>query len=84
MSLNIKNEETCRLIHELAEATGESLTGAITAAVKEKLEKIQTLPHSNRYERMMAIARDAASRIEEPWKPLDHGEFLYDEKGLPE
>ena len=36
MGLNIKNETTERLAHELARATGESLTTAITVAVRER------------------------------------------------
>ena len=39
MSLNIKNEETYRLAHELAELTGESVTTAVTEAVRERLER---------------------------------------------
>ena len=39
MSLNIKNEETCRLARELAELTGETITGAITVALRERLER---------------------------------------------
>ena len=39
MSLNIKNPETFRLAHELAELTGESVTGAVTTSVKERLER---------------------------------------------
>ena len=39
MSLNIKNEETCRLTGELAHLTGETMTGAITVALRERLER---------------------------------------------
>ena len=39
MSLNIKNVETCRLAGELAHLTGETKTGAITVALKERLER---------------------------------------------
>ena len=39
MSLNIKNEETCRLADELARLTGETKTGAITVALRERLER---------------------------------------------
>ena len=35
MSLNIKNDETCRLVGELARLTGETMTGAITWSVKD-------------------------------------------------
>ena len=41
MSLNIKNEETCRLASELAELTGETKTGAITVALRDRLEREQ-------------------------------------------
>ena len=36
MNLNIKNEETCRLASELAQLTGETVTGAITVAPRER------------------------------------------------
>ena len=34
MSLNIKNPETCELARELAQLTGETMTGAITVALE--------------------------------------------------
>ena len=39
MSLNIKNEETHRLARELAQLTGETMTGAITVAIRDRLER---------------------------------------------
>ena len=39
MSLNIKNKETCNLARELAKLTGETMTGAITIALRERLER---------------------------------------------
>lgn len=41
MRLNIKNPETDRLARELADLTGDSLTGAVTKAVREQLTKIR-------------------------------------------
>ncbi len=85
MSLNIKNEETCRLVQELAELTGESLTAAVTIAVKEKLAKERS--HVERKPglaaRLMKIAEETAPLFKEPWKSIDHGDLLYDEMGLP-
>ena len=43
MSLNIKNEETCRLAEELAALTKENKTQAITIALRERLER-ETAP----------------------------------------
>lgn len=39
MALSIKDPEADRLARALAEATGESLTDAVKAALREKLEK---------------------------------------------
>lgn len=39
MGLNIKNEKTCQLAGELARLTGETKTGAITVALRERLER---------------------------------------------
>ena len=40
MGLNIKNEETCGLASELARLTGETKTGAITQALRERLDHV--------------------------------------------
>ena len=39
MNLHIENEETCRLAGDLAELTGESVTGAVTVALRERLAR---------------------------------------------
>ena len=44
MILNIKNNETCRLADELAGLTGETKTGAISVALRERLEREQQAP----------------------------------------
>ena len=38
MALIIKNEETYRLAEQLAELTGESMTQAVTEALRERLD----------------------------------------------
>lgn len=79
MSLNIKNEETHRMAQELAAITGESLTAAVTEAVRERLERVKSRGMA---ERIMKIAKESAALLK--GKPLpDHAELLYDEKGLP-
>jgi antitoxin VapB len=80
MSLNIKNEETHRMAQELAAMTGESLTAAVTEAVRERLERIK---RKGMKERIMKIAKECAPRWKEPFRSVDHGDLLYDEKGLP-
>ena len=83
MALNIKNPETHRLVEELARRTGENMTEAVTAAVREKLERIRYAQRGSRAERLRRIAKDCAARWKVPFKSMDHGELLYDEKGLP-
>ena len=39
MALSIKTEEADRLARELARLTGETMTGAVTAALRERLER---------------------------------------------
>ena len=32
---------------------------------------------------LLQIGRDCASRLKEPYRSIEHGELLYDERGLP-
>jgi antitoxin VapB len=83
MSLNIKNEEAHRMAQELAALTGENMTAAVTAAIRERLERTRKRRGRTHLERLKAISEDAAARFKEPWKSIDHGDLLYDELGLP-
>jgi antitoxin VapB len=83
MSLNIKNEKTHRLVRELAQATGESMTAAVDKAVRERLERVRRDKKGNLAERLLKIGRECAAHMKEPYISIDHGEMLYDEKGLP-
>jgi antitoxin VapB len=83
MSLNIKNDETNRLAHELAAVTGESLTTAVTVAMRERLERLQRSKGEPLSERLLKIGKDCAAHLQEPFLTVDHGDLLYDEKGLP-
>ncbi len=79
MTLNIKNAETHRLAQELAALTGESMSAAVTEALRERLQRVKS---KGMAERIMKIAKESAALLK--GNPLpDHGEFLYDEKGLP-
>lgn len=83
MSLNIKNEETHRLVRELARATGESMTAAVEKAVQERLARVRRDKKGSMAERLMKIGRECAAHMQEPYLSIDHGEMLYDEEGLP-
>ena len=83
MGLNIKNPETCRLIQELAKLTGESMTTAVTQAVRERLNRVRNAQGAGLAECLVKIGKDCAAHLREPYRSVDHGELLYDERGLP-
>jgi antitoxin VapB len=81
--MNIKDHETQRLVQELARLTGENETVAITKAVRERLSRVRRERGSSLAERLVAIGKDCASRLKEPYKSAEHQDLLYDEDGLP-
>ena len=83
MSLNIKNEEAHRLARELASLTGESMTAAVSEAIRERLERVRGDSKDGMAERLLKIGRDCAAHLKEPYKSIDIDELLYDEKGMP-
>jgi antitoxin VapB len=85
MSLNIKNPEAHALAARLAQKTGETLTEAVTAALRERLERLERTAEFDEalYEKLKAIATDARKHMKEPWLSIEHGDLLYDERGLP-
>ncbi len=83
MGLNIKSEETHRLAQELSRLTGESMTAAVTVAVRERLDRVRRERAVGLADRLLAIGKDCAARLKEPFRSADHGDLLYDERGLP-
>lgn len=83
MGLNVKNKEAHRLAQELANLTGETLTTAVTEALRERLDRVRGARDVRLAERLLAIGRDCAAHLKEPFKSADHGDLLYDDRGLP-
>jgi antitoxin VapB len=81
--MNIKNPETERLARELAKSTGESLTAAITVALKERLERQKANPKAGLAAWLEELSRETAPLMKSPRsnevfdKPYDQ------EMGLP-
>ncbi len=83
MALSIKNQEAERLVRLVAKQTGESLTGAIEQALRERWERLQHKPKEPALvEHLLEIANRVAAL-----PVLDNrsdDEILgYDENGLP-
>ena len=84
MSLNIKNEETHQLARELATLTGESMTGAITVALRERLERERHQRSvESRVQELQAIRRRCARLLADGPSAVEHGDFLYGVDGMP-
>lgn len=82
MGFNIKNPETHKLAQALAHETGESMTRAVTEALRERLERVRReRKRSATAAELIAIGRRCASTLR--GKPIPHGKLLYNERGLP-
>lgn len=82
MSLNVKNQDAHRLAQQLARLTGESMTEAVTKALRERLDRVRGR-RGSLADRLLGIGRDCAAHLKEPFRSAAHGDLLYDEKGLP-
>jgi antitoxin VapB len=83
MAFSIKSEETDRLARQLSAATGESLTEAVTLALRERLERLSV----RRKARPLADELDRIAKRCSALPLLDSrsaDQILgYDEHGLP-
>ena len=84
MALNIKNEETNRMVRELAALKGISLVVAVTQAVQEKLEREKASKGESRLERLKRITAITAPLMNDGRTSKEVMDELYDdETGLP-
>ncbi len=81
MSLNIKDPEAHWLAQAISRATGESMTSVVKQALRERFVRLERQKGKASVEELLAIADRAAAHVQHPY--VDHGELLYDEKGLP-
>lgn len=83
MALNIRNRRAEELASTVAQITGETKTQAVTLALQERLDRLQT---KNKKRSMVEIACEIARQCD-TLPELDHrsaDEILgYDEDGLP-
>lgn len=85
MSLNIKNEETVRLVRELAAELDLSMTAAITDAVQARLAGLRTARPAVEDEaaRLLEMWGELGKRLGREYLSQDFDQLLYDERGLP-
>ncbi|MFC5381405.1 type II toxin-antitoxin system VapB family antitoxin [Aquipuribacter nitratireducens] len=84
MALTIKNASTEALARAVAERTGEGLTQAVTTALEERLARLaRDADRDARRRRLLDLAADAGRRWPDHLVTVEHGDLLYDERGLP-
>ena len=82
MTLNIKDPEAHKLARALQQETGETMTHAVTEALRERLERVRRRSKAEATAaELLAIGRRCASALKGP--EVDHGTLLYDKRGLP-
>ena len=82
MSLNIKDPEAHQLAQELSKATGETMTEAVTVALRERIARLRRSRKADvAAAELLAIGTRCAASLK--GRPVDHATLLYDENGLP-
>ena len=84
MSLNIKNEETCRSPENSPGWTGEDHDRRHYRCSAERLAREKHRRDLDaRTQELHAIGQRCAKLMGEGASSLEHGDLLYDERGLP-
>ena len=86
MQLNIKSDEAYRLATRLAELTGESLTSAVTLALREQVAAAERRRDKAAWiAEITLLAKEIRDELGKDGQPVDLStDFLYDgETGLP-
>ncbi|MGE0222478.1 MAG: type II toxin-antitoxin system VapB family antitoxin [Acetobacteraceae bacterium] len=83
MQLNIKSDDAYRLASRLAELTGESLTAAVTTALRERLEREEQVRNPDaRLQRLRTLAHEVRAGL--PADMTSDHDWLYNQQtGLP-
>ena len=74
MALSIKSEEADRLARELARRTGETMTEAVTVALRERLKLVPERPGKASAERILELAQAMWAGLENK-SPITKAEF---------
>ncbi len=75
MALSIKTKEADKLARDLARLTGETMTQAVTVALRERLERVRVArgAQGDLASRMMAFADSVSGHFDK--RPITKGEW---------
>ena len=80
MGMNIKNEEAHRLAAQVASIYDETLTEAVTVALRERLARATV---EDRLEKLRILAHEVSTRMPKGMTRELVDSMLYNELGLP-
>ncbi|MCY4079597.1 MAG: type II toxin-antitoxin system VapB family antitoxin [Caldilineaceae bacterium] len=84
MSPNINDPEACRRAGELARLTGETAVGAVTVALRDRLDRERRKRDATVLaQELHAIGRRCAALLAPGPAAVEHGDLLYGDRGLP-
>lgn len=81
MNLNIKSAEAHRMAVQLARETNDSITGAVTKAIRAELRRMED--KEAKLERINKIVAYTSKVLKDGPGSADIDALLYDERGLP-
>lgn len=81
MAFNIKNEETIQIAREIAAETGKSIATVFDVSIREWQERRPQRADLRR-RRIQRIVAETSEILREQPLP-DHGDLLYDDRGMP-
>jgi len=83
-SINIRNEDVCRRVGDLAGVLGTTLTQAVALAVQEKLAVVCEQPARREMTaKLAALGAKCAKHAPKDWVNWDYDGALYDGRGWP-
>ena len=80
MGMNIKNDEAHRLATQVASIYDETITEAVTVALRERLARATT---QDRLEKLRILAHEIAVQMPKGMTRESVDSMLYNELGLP-
>jgi antitoxin VapB len=84
MPLSIKDDQADELARRFASMTGETITAAVTTALRERLARLEKQCSQERLlADVRAISRRFRQHVDQPFSSVDHGDLLYGEAGPP-
>jgi antitoxin VapB len=55
----------------------------VTESVRQRLARVRQAQGASLADQLLAVGRDCGAHLKAPFRTIDHGKMLYDERGLP-